>query len=161
MRFTAVLMRKVKKEIGEVSKRYGNFPDSYIARSMEQVHWQTPKGKPQYLNKTVERRSWRFTTNRPWTAQFYQQNLPGSKRRKVFVEPLGKNLKDRCKEAPASDPFINILIVVTSLSHLYSFQKAGFSTAEIELKCLWAEIKESKDMSLKSFKRETGSSLKA
>jgi len=88
MRLTAVLMRKVKKGIGEVSKRYGNFPDSYIARSMEQVHWETPKGKPQYLNKTVERRSWRFTTNRPWTSQFYQQNMPGSKRRKVFVEPI-------------------------------------------------------------------------
>ena len=93
MRFTAILLQKVKKELGEVSKRYGNFPDEYIKRSMEQVYWRTPRGKPQYLNKTVEKRKFRFTTNRPWTAQFYQQNMPGTLRKKVFIEPIGMNFE--------------------------------------------------------------------
>lgn len=73
MRLVAALMQKAKKELGEVSKAYANLPDSYIKRSMEQVHWKTPRGKPQYLNRTIERTKFRFTTNRPWTAQFYQQ----------------------------------------------------------------------------------------
>lgn len=89
MRLTAVL-GSMKKGIGEVSKKYGNFPDEYIKRSMEQVYWKTPRGKPQYLNRTVERKKWRFTTNRPWTSQFFQQNMPGSIRKKVFVEPICK-----------------------------------------------------------------------
>lgn len=90
MRLFGVLLHKTKKELGEVSKKYANFPDEYIKRSMEQVAWKTPKGKPQYLNKTIERNKFRFTTNRPWTAQFYQQNMPGTYRRKVFLEPIGE-----------------------------------------------------------------------
>lgn len=91
MRFTGVFSQKVQKAIGEVSKKYANFPDSYVARSMEQVHWKTPRGKLQYLPKTVERKKFRFTTNRPWTAQFFNQNMPGTIRKKVFVEPIGEN----------------------------------------------------------------------
>jgi len=87
MRLTAFL-QQVNKKIGEISGKYGNFPESYVKRSMEQVHWRTPRGKPQYLNRTVERKKFRFTTNRPWTAQFYQQNAPGTIRRKVFIEPI-------------------------------------------------------------------------
>jgi large subunit ribosomal protein L24 len=88
MRLTAILFGNVKKEIGEISKKYANLPDEYIARTMEQVHWKTPRGKPQYLPRTVERRKWRFTTNRPWTGQFLMQNLPNTIRKKVFVEPI-------------------------------------------------------------------------
>lgn len=83
-------IKKAQKSIGEVSKKYANFPESYVSRSMEQMYWKTPRGKPQYLNRTVERRKFRFTTNRPWTAQFYQQNMPGTIRKKVFIEPIGK-----------------------------------------------------------------------
>jgi large subunit ribosomal protein L24 len=108
MRLTAFLQNA--KKLGDVSKKYSNFPDSYVKRSMEQVYWTTPKGeesrrgkaeknqsgnaklsftgKPQYLDKTIERKKFRFTTNRPWTAQFYQQNMPGTIRKKVFVEPI-------------------------------------------------------------------------
>jgi large subunit ribosomal protein L24 len=91
MRLTQILFgNAVKKGIGEHSGKYANFPDSYVKRSMEQVYWKTPRGKPQYLNRTVERKKWRFTTNRPWTGQFFMQNLPNTIRKKVFVEPICK-----------------------------------------------------------------------
>lgn len=54
-----------------------------------QVFWETPKAK-NYLPRTVERKRIRYTTNRSWTGQFRQQNMPGTLRRKVFVEPIGK-----------------------------------------------------------------------
>ncbi|XP_049284852.1 probable 39S ribosomal protein L24, mitochondrial [Anopheles funestus] len=83
MRLTALLQK-----VGDVSNKFSNFPDSYVKRAMEQVYWKTPRGKPQYLPRTVERRKFRFTTNRPWTGQFRQQNMPGTIRKKVFVEPI-------------------------------------------------------------------------
>lgn len=83
MRLTEILQK-----IGDASKKFSNLPDSYIKRSMEQVYWKTPRGKPQYLPRTVERKKFRFTTNRPWTGQFRQQNMPGTIRKKVFVEPV-------------------------------------------------------------------------
>lgn len=55
---------------------------------MFQVYWKTPSGKPQYLPRTVERKRYRFTSNRPWTGQFRQQNMPGMIRKKVFIEPV-------------------------------------------------------------------------
>lgn len=85
MRLPGTLLSKV----GDLTKKFSNFPESYIKRSMEQVHWKTPRGKPQYLNRTVERSKFRFTMNRPWTGQFRQQNAPGMQRKKVFIEPLG------------------------------------------------------------------------
>ncbi|CRK92000.1 CLUMA_CG005580, isoform A [Clunio marinus] len=87
MRLTSFLLSKANKKLGDVSKKFANFPDEYIARSMEQLHWRTPRA-PQYSDKTIERKKFRFTTNRPWTAQFYQQNMPGTIRKKVFVEPI-------------------------------------------------------------------------
>ncbi|KAL1396341.1 hypothetical protein pipiens_010579 [Culex pipiens pipiens] len=83
MRLTGILQK-----IGDASKKFSNLPDAYIKRSMEQVYWKTPRGKPQYLPRTVERKKFRFTTNRPWTGQFRQQNMPGTIRKKVFVEPV-------------------------------------------------------------------------
>jgi len=88
MRLTSILFSNANKKLGDVSKKYANFPDEYVKRSMEQVFWKTPRGKPQYLNRTVERKKFRFTTNRPWTAQFYHQNLPATIRKKVFIEPI-------------------------------------------------------------------------
>lgn len=87
MRLTSIFFGKVGKELGEVSKKYANLPDEYVARTMQQVFWKTPR-KVQYTDKSVERRKWRYTTNRPWTGQFFMQNVYGSIRKKVFVEPI-------------------------------------------------------------------------
>lgn len=84
MRLTQILLSRV----GDLTKKYSNLPDSYIKRAMEQVYWKTPRGVPQYLPRTIERKKFRFTTNRPWTGQFWQQNQPGTLRKKVFVEPI-------------------------------------------------------------------------
>ena len=54
-----------------------------------QVYYETPKGTPQYLNRTVERKRFRYTMNRPWTGQFRQQNMAGTMRKKVFLTPIG------------------------------------------------------------------------
>jgi hypothetical protein len=42
MRLTSFLQSKkfnVLAKIGDLSKRFGNFPDSYIKRTAEQVYW--------------------------------------------------------------------------------------------------------------------------
>ncbi|KAF4524279.1 hypothetical protein B566_EDAN012042 [Ephemera danica] len=75
-------------KVGELTKQYSNLPEKYIKRSMEQVEWKTPRGKPQYLPRTIERKKFRFTTNRPWTAAFLHQNQPGMPNRPVLVEPV-------------------------------------------------------------------------
>lgn len=82
------LTQKLFSRVGDWTKQFSNLPESYIKRSMEQVYWKTPRGVPQYLPRTVHRKKFRFTTNRPWTAQFYQQNHPNTFRNKVFVEPI-------------------------------------------------------------------------
>ena len=43
MRLTAFLQNA--KKLGDVSKKYSNFPDAYVKRSMEQVYWKTPRGE--------------------------------------------------------------------------------------------------------------------
>lgn len=58
-----------------------------------QVYYETPKGTPQYLNRSVERKRYRYTMNRSWTGQFRQQNMPGTIRKKVFITPIGNNFK--------------------------------------------------------------------
>uniref|UniRef100_A0A0K8UYZ3 Large ribosomal subunit protein uL24m n=1 Tax=Bactrocera latifrons TaxID=174628 RepID=A0A0K8UYZ3_BACLA len=52
------------------------------------VYWKTPSGLPNYTKCTVERKRFRYTTNRPWTGQFRQQNMPGTIRKKVFLNPV-------------------------------------------------------------------------
>ncbi|XP_019868916.1 probable 39S ribosomal protein L24, mitochondrial [Aethina tumida] len=84
MRLTQILFSKV----GKYSKDFSNLPDRYIKRSMEQVYWKNPKG-PQYKpNAVVQRKKFNFGVDRPWTAQFRQDNSPGKYHRKVFVEPV-------------------------------------------------------------------------
>ncbi|XP_012277093.1 probable 39S ribosomal protein L24, mitochondrial [Orussus abietinus] len=83
MRLYATLLSRM----GELSKKYSNLPDSYIKRVTEQVYWRTPKG-PQYLPRTIEKTDFRFTTNRPWTQEFRQQNKQHERRKFVHVEPL-------------------------------------------------------------------------
>lgn len=83
MRLTQIL-----NVIGKYSKDYSNLPDRYIKRAMEQVYWKNPTGIQYKPNTKLERKTFRFTTNRPWMAQFRQQNHPGTRRKKVFVEPI-------------------------------------------------------------------------
>ncbi|XP_055683985.1 probable 39S ribosomal protein L24, mitochondrial [Lutzomyia longipalpis] len=85
MRLTSQLLRKVH----DLSIKYSNFPESYVKRAMEQVYWKTPN-EPNYQQKVIEKRRFRFTTNRPWTGQFRQQNLPRTSRKKVFIEPIAE-----------------------------------------------------------------------
>jgi len=77
------------KCVADMTKKSSNLPESYIKRAQEQLSWRTPLGK-QYRRAEIKRRKFRYTTNRPWTQQFYQQNLPGTSRKKVFVEPIGE-----------------------------------------------------------------------
>ncbi|XP_055713159.1 probable 39S ribosomal protein L24, mitochondrial [Phlebotomus papatasi] len=85
MRITSQMLKKVH----QLSIKYSNFPESYVKRAMEQVYWRTPN-EPNYQQKVIERRKFRFTMNRPWTGQFRQQNMPRSHRKKVFVEPIAE-----------------------------------------------------------------------
>jgi large subunit ribosomal protein L24 len=48
---------------------------------------ETPKA-PQYQKAAIEKKNFRFTTNRPWTSQFRMQNMSNMKRKKIFVEPI-------------------------------------------------------------------------
>lgn len=54
-----------------------------------QIEWQTPRGNPRYLPKTIERKKFIFTENRPWTREFFMDNAPGKQVEKMFVEPIG------------------------------------------------------------------------
>ncbi|XP_059061338.1 large ribosomal subunit protein uL24m [Achroia grisella] len=80
----------LSKKVGDLTVKYSNLPESYIKRSYEQVYWKNPTGYPQYPKAQVTRKKFRFTTNRPWTAQFRQQNETGVLRKKVFLEPVGE-----------------------------------------------------------------------
>jgi len=82
------IINQIFSKVGDLTKQFSNLPESYIKRSMEQVYWRNPRGKPNYQPRTIERKKFRFTTNRPWTGQFRQQNLPGTIRKKVFLEPI-------------------------------------------------------------------------
>lgn len=77
----------ILKRVGEWSKKYANLPDRYIKRAMEQVYFKTPND-PRYLPRTLQRTQWKFTTNRPWTREFYMENYPGKKVQSACVEPI-------------------------------------------------------------------------
>ncbi|KAI4467231.1 mitochondrial ribosomal protein l24 [Holotrichia oblita] len=83
MRLTRIL-----SVIGKYSKDYSNLPDRYIKRAMEQVYWKNPTGVQYRPDTEIKKKTYRFTTNRPWSGQFRQQNLPGRRTKKVFVEPI-------------------------------------------------------------------------
>lgn len=84
MRLTKSLFSKIP----EWSKKYSNLPDSYIERSMRQVYWRTPRGKPQYLPRTHERKRFWFSIHRPWTNEFKTENKPYSPTPYIYVEPI-------------------------------------------------------------------------
>ncbi|XP_012260899.2 probable 39S ribosomal protein L24, mitochondrial [Athalia rosae] len=83
MRLTAYLMHKV----GDLTKQYANLPERFIDRQVNKVYYKTPRGF-QFLNRTIKRKNFRFTTNPPWTVQSTFQNDVNTYRKKVFVEPL-------------------------------------------------------------------------
>lgn len=84
MRLTHLLLSRV----GKWSKQFSNLPDRYVKRAMEQVHWKNPKAIQYRPNVEVKRKKFYFSTQRPWTAQFRQENAPGVHHPKIFLEPI-------------------------------------------------------------------------
>ncbi|XP_014476787.1 PREDICTED: probable 39S ribosomal protein L24, mitochondrial [Dinoponera quadriceps] len=78
----------LQRSMGEWSKKYANLPDSYIKRCFEQFDWKTPRGKPNYLPRTIGRKRFYFSIHRPWTSQFRRDNLYGHNRKFIHVEPI-------------------------------------------------------------------------
>ncbi|GAB0098880.1 Probable 39S ribosomal protein L24, mitochondrial [Sergentomyia squamirostris] len=85
MRITGQMLKKVH----ELSYKYANLPERYVNRAKAQVFWKTPN-EPNYQEKVMEKKKYRFTMNRPWSGQFRQQNMPRTLRKKVFVEPIAE-----------------------------------------------------------------------
>jgi len=86
MRLTPRLCCSITKKIGEITKKYANLPESYLERACEQVEWKTPD-LPQYLPRTVKRRSYQFGVHRPWTDEFKREN-EGPEYEPTWVEPI-------------------------------------------------------------------------
>ncbi|XP_033334262.2 mitochondrial ribosomal protein L24 [Megalopta genalis] len=84
MRLTCALLTRMK----HWSKVYSNLPDRYIDRVTEQIYWKTPRGKPQYLPRTLKRNRIHFSIHRPWTQPFQYENQPNSTHQFVHVEPI-------------------------------------------------------------------------
>lgn len=86
MRLINVLFSKV----GRYSKDFSNLPDRYINRAMEQVEWRNPRGIQYKPNAVIKRKNFKFTTHRPWTGHFHEENARGVFHQKIFVEPILK-----------------------------------------------------------------------
>lgn len=84
MRISNILFSRV----GKWSKQYSNLPDRYIKRAMEQVYWRNPKGINYRPGAVVQRKKFYFGVHRPWTAEFRNDNAPGTLKPKVFIEPI-------------------------------------------------------------------------
>lgn len=86
MRLTLSLFSRM----GYWSKHYGNLPERYIKRTMEEVFWKNPKG-PQYrAGAEIKRKRFHFGLHRPWTKEWREeQDRPANDGfGKVFVEPI-------------------------------------------------------------------------
>ncbi|CAN8029313.1 hypothetical protein HPB47_017850 [Ixodes persulcatus] len=68
-------------------KDYANLPESYVKRSMAVVEWRTPNA-PQYQRKVIQRTRFHYNMSRPWTDGFKSVNMPGIRRRRIYVEPI-------------------------------------------------------------------------
>ncbi|KAF2365984.1 Ribosomal protein L24 [Trinorchestia longiramus] len=78
-------------KVAESTKRYSNLPDSYIERAMAQIEWKNPDHGPQYQKgKVIKRWRFYFGEHRPWTYEAFQENLPGTFKAEVLVEPIKK-----------------------------------------------------------------------
>ncbi|XP_035730413.1 probable 39S ribosomal protein L24, mitochondrial [Vespa mandarinia] len=84
MRLTNYLFKRV----AEWTKKYSNLPDSYIDRTMRQVYWRTPRGKPQYLPRTLERKRYWFSIYKPWTNNFKIENIKPLLPDYIHIEPI-------------------------------------------------------------------------
>ncbi|XP_053999486.1 probable 39S ribosomal protein L24, mitochondrial [Hylaeus anthracinus] len=84
MKFTTALFTRM----AYWSKKYSNLPDRYIDRVTEQVYWRTPRGKPQYLPRTIKRDKLYFSIHRPWTQGFQLDNKPRKNKQFIHVEPI-------------------------------------------------------------------------
>ncbi|XP_076176192.1 mitochondrial ribosomal protein L24 [Ptiloglossa arizonensis] len=84
MKFTNTLFAR----IGNWSKKYSNLPDRYINRVTEKVFWRTPRGKPQYLPRTIQKKKLHFSIFRPWTLPYHEQNKALANHKFVHVEPI-------------------------------------------------------------------------
>ncbi|CAG9766216.1 unnamed protein product [Ceutorhynchus assimilis] len=74
--------------IGKWSQQFGNLPERYIERAMNQVYWKNPKG-PQYKpNAVLQRKKFKMGVHRPWTMEFKNENMPKTYSPKIFVEPI-------------------------------------------------------------------------
>lgn len=82
------LTQQLFSRVGKWSLQYSNLPERYVKRAMEQVYWKNPKGIQYRPHVEVKRKRFHFSTHRPWTAQFKQENAPGIHHAKVFVEPI-------------------------------------------------------------------------
>lgn len=84
MRLTNILLSRY----GKWSVQHSNLPERYIKRAMEQVYWKNPKGIQYKPNAKIERKRFNFSVYRPWTTEFQNENEPGKKCPKVFIEPI-------------------------------------------------------------------------
>lgn len=82
MRLTRILFYAKK-----LPKNFSNFPQRYIDRSMEQIEFKTEKA-PQFQDKVIKRETFTYGMNRPWTREFYEENMPGKHIEKDLVEPI-------------------------------------------------------------------------
>ncbi|EEC06100.1 ribosomal protein L24, putative [Ixodes scapularis] len=82
MRLTNVL-----RCASRLPKDYANLPESYVKRSMAMVEWRTPNA-PQYQRKVIQRTRFHYNMSRPWTDGFKSVNMPGIRRRRIYVEPI-------------------------------------------------------------------------
>ncbi|XP_039276995.1 probable 39S ribosomal protein L24, mitochondrial [Nilaparvata lugens] len=80
--------RNYKRFIGELTKKYGNFPESFIRRRIRQIEFKNPRGFPQYQVKTLEKEDFYFGEHRPWSDEFRNENSIAKKARIVHVEPI-------------------------------------------------------------------------
>ncbi|XP_064474831.1 large ribosomal subunit protein uL24m-like [Ornithodoros turicata] len=133
MRLTAILQCTSR-----LPKDYSNFPESYIKRAMAQVEWRTPNA-PQYTDKVIERKKFRYNMYRPWTEGFKQANQPGTRRKFVFVQPvewsyfLGDRVEILVGKDKGKQGVVNYIVkernwvIVEGLNCTYRFLKSGKS----------------------------------
>lgn len=86
MRLFAPLFRKWG-EVGGITKKFGNFPDSYVKKCVEEVEWKTPRGLPQYLPRKIVHKKKHFSVHSPWSGGFQRENEKGRYHAKVFIQP--------------------------------------------------------------------------
>lgn len=52
------------------------------------MFWRTPRGKPQYLPRTIQKKKLHFSIFRPWTLPYHEQNKALANHKFVHVEPI-------------------------------------------------------------------------